>query len=340
MVLALDRARSRPGFFLLAGLLVGLAALTRPVAQGILPLFLLGILIVLPRWRPALRAAGVALVGYGLLIGPWTVRNLLAHETLSASGGLGRSLIARTVKYDTLFDWKWLSETYGEREDPDSRARMLLYRKRGNIPAGRSVRPYQDALIEELGLSQGQAEATMRDVALEAIARRPLEYVRGSLLFSGELFLGQEEPLRSHWKQRANKDWAEQWDNRIDYLVTPLTPRQIEAQPFATTLTELYQPARVGWLLVLTFLLGCWFSLRIRKARPALLLAVVAVALLGLSAFLDGPVVRYRHPVDPLLSILAAGGLTEGLRAVASQLRRATDRGSQQDEQPAAVVAR
>src|SRR5438034_4071629 len=154
---------------LVGGLLIGLAALTRPVAQAILPLALLGFVALLPRWRPAVRAVGLTLAGYALIVAPWTLRNVAAHDTLAASGGLGRSLIARAVKYDNLVDWKWLSETYGGRDDLPARERMLLYRKRGNIPEGRSVRPFQDALMRDLGLSQGQAEAAMRGIGLEAI---------------------------------------------------------------------------------------------------------------------------------------------------------------------------
>jgi 4-amino-4-deoxy-L-arabinose transferase-like glycosyltransferase len=315
-------SRSRYALMLVSGLAIGLAALTRPVAQAILPLFLLAILLSLPRWRTALKAAGLVLAGYALITVPWSVRNLAAHDSLTASGGLGRSLIARTVKYDTLFDWKWLSETYGSRDDLAARERMLLYRKRGNIPSGRSVRPYQDALTEELGLSQGQAEAAMREVALEAIARRPLEYVIGSLRFTGQLLLGEEERLQSHWKQRANKDWAEQWDDRLDHLVVPLTPNQVEDQPFAAALTEIYQPARIGWPLMAFFVFGCLVAVRETRRRPALLLAGAAVILLALSAFLDGPVSRYRLPVEPLISVIAAGGLATAAQIVLGLFRR------------------
>jgi 4-amino-4-deoxy-L-arabinose transferase-like glycosyltransferase len=309
-----SRAGWSVGFALLAGLTLGLAALVRPVAQAVLPLFLLALVLGLPRWRPALRAVAFALVGYALIALPWTLRNLAAHDTATTAGGLGRSLIARTVKYDSLFDWKWLSETYAERPDAESRARMLLYRKRGNIPNSRSVRPYQDALIEELGLSQGEADRAMRGVALEAIARRPLDYLGGSLLFSGQLLLGREERLQSHWKQRATKDWDEQWDDRLDALVEPLSPATLAGQELAATLTELFQPARFGWLLAPLVLAGCLAAWR-APARPALLLAAVALLLAALSAFLDGPVPRYRYPLDPLLFILAAGGCVSLARA-------------------------
>lgn len=328
------------GRALVGGVGIGLAALTRPVAQALLPLALLALLLGMPRWRPALRAAVLLALGYLLVVGPWTIRNLLAHDALTASGGLGRSLIARTVKYDTLFDWKWLSETYGDRDDPDARARMLLYRKRGNIPNSRSVRPYQDALMEELGLSQAQADTVMRSVALEAIARRPLEYLRGSLLFAGQLFLGEEEALRSHWKQRATKDWAEQWDNRLDALASPvapwygqeprpgvLPPEEVARQQRAELLSNLYQPARLGWLLAALFLAGTLTAAWSPSQRPALLLSAVVLTQLAASAFLDGPVPRYRYPLDPLIAVVASGGLVAAARLLWRQ-RSLTPRAS------------
>ena len=339
---------SSPLLPLLAGLAIGPAALTRPVAQAILPLFVLALLLGVPRWRPALKAAGLALLGYGLLVLPWMARNLAAHETPAAAGGLGRSLIARTVKYDSLFDWKRLSETYDGRDDLPARARILLYNKRGQIPNSRSVRPYQDALIRDLGLTQGQSETVMRQIALEAIARRPADYLAGSLRFTGLLLLGSEERLQSHWKQRANKEWAEQWDDRLDFLVKPVShwpdednrdhgsfddsPKLLAA---ATLLTELYQPARVAWPLLSLALVGGWFAVRKPSRRPALLLATTALALLALSAFLDGPVPRYRYPLDPLIAVLAAGGVSGAAELLGAGHRwrqRARTRRSRSDD--------
>jgi hypothetical protein len=200
------------------------------------------------------------------------------------------------------------------------------------------VRPYQDALIRDLGLTQAQADGMMREIALEAIARRPVDYLLGSLRFSGLLLVGAEERLQSHWKQRANKDWAEQWDNRLDHLVEPVAPwagspgasrpgpPTAADQQLLAKLTDLYQPAHFGWLLVPLYLAGCVVAARRPLARPALLVAAVALLLLALSAFLDGPVPRYRHPVDPLLAVIAGGGLVGAARGALAVIRRSKER--------------
>ena len=44
--------------------------------------------------------------------------------------------------------------------------------------------------------------------------------------------------------------------------------------------------------------------------RPALLLSLAVLALLVTCAALDGPVVRYRYPADPLIALVGAGALT------------------------------
>jgi hypothetical protein len=61
--------------------------------------------------------------------------------------------------------------------------------------------------------------------------------------------------------------------------------------------------------------------------RPALLPGAAVLALLLASAALDGPVERYRYPLDPSIALLAAGGLTVGLKRLWRRLApRRTDR--------------
>src|SRR5207248_456809 len=88
---------------ILAGLLLGAAALTRPVAQALVVLVPLAFLLYDRRVLSIVR--GTALVGVGvvLVMAPWMLRNAAEHGTVTAAGGLGRSLIARTIKYDEGF---------------------------------------------------------------------------------------------------------------------------------------------------------------------------------------------------------------------------------------------
>ena len=304
---------SRPGVagLVVAGALLALACLTRPLAQALVPLALITILLHLPRWRRALIGGAAFCVGFLLLFAPWSLRMLAEHGSPGASGGLGRSLVARSGKYapEDFVDWKWLSETYVGREDREARARILLYNKRRAIRSSRSVRSYQDALIDEVGVSAAEADALMRSVGLEAIARRPIEYILDSLRFTGEVLAGIEISPHSEWKQRQEKSWTEQWPDRLDALVDPVSAAQQWERPTAEWLLGAFQPSQVSLPLLALAALGCLAIVRTSRERYALALPVSAVALASLSAFLDGPVARYHNPLEPIVALFGAGGL-------------------------------
>jgi hypothetical protein len=67
--------------------------------------------------------------------------------------------------------------------------------------------------------------------------------------------------------------------------------------------------------------LGAALALLLPRYRPALLPAAATIALLLAGAALDGPVERYRYPLDPLIMILAAGGYLSALPTLARAVR-------------------
>ena len=100
LALLLAGRSGRWGWALLAGIALGAAALTRPVAQALVILVPLAFLVYTRRPWPVVRGTALVGIGFALVLVPWMVRNLSEHGTLSAAGGLGRSLVARTIKYD------------------------------------------------------------------------------------------------------------------------------------------------------------------------------------------------------------------------------------------------
>jgi 4-amino-4-deoxy-L-arabinose transferase-like glycosyltransferase len=309
-------------WFLLGGCLLGVAALTRPVAQILLPLVPLVVLILERRWRPALRASILVGLGFLLLVGPWMARNLIEHGSLTAAGGLGRSLVARTVKYD--FGYFQEDRPTADPDDLAGQTWQFIRGKRNTIRNSRSVRSTQSGLMEELNLTQAQADQLMRQAALEEIAARPGYYVVGSLRMAGQIAVGKEkeDALLTRWTQRTDKDWVEQWEARVDHLVAPDSPAEQHEQARAEALVGIFQPAALGPILPALALIGLLAAAALPRARTGLLPGLAALALILASAALDGPVPRYRYPVDPLIALLAAGGALAAVGGLAAGLRR------------------
>jgi 4-amino-4-deoxy-L-arabinose transferase-like glycosyltransferase len=300
--------------WLLAGSVLGLAVLTRPVAQVLIPL--VGLAAVLAsgrRWQAGLLSLAAVLSGLALVQGPWVLRNALSQGNPSAST-FGRTLIARTAYYDRGFGFD-----LPDQGDPDP----LMQRARRIVQDG-AKQQQSDGVIagrlrQELALDPVAVNRVMRDIALEAIRRNPGHFVIGSLAFAWRIFQGQEERLREHWDEYKD---ANPWDERIQGLVGGPTAAELGERSAAAGLTRLYQPHLYAVPLAGLGLLGLTLALLVRPYRPALLLGAAALAVLLASAALDGPVERYRYPLDPLISVLAVGGLIASLGGVWRRLSR------------------
>jgi hypothetical protein len=299
--------------WLLAGLLLGCAVLVRPVAQMLIPLLALAALATHWRaWRSCLVALAALALGLTAIQLPWMVRNALEKGNFGAST-FGRTLIARTAYYDRGFVFE---PTGSAADDP-------LLRRANEIVQQGARRQDSDGTIAgrlraELNLDPVQVNRVMRDIALAAILRNPLHYGQGTLEYARWLFAGLEERPRDHWDEYKD---VNRWDARIWPLVGPPTEFELRERGESNQIVYFYQPAHHAPLLAALFLLGTVLALLEARYRPALLASATVVLVLLSSAALNGPVERYRYPVDPLISLLAAGGLCGGL-ALLFDLRR------------------
>ena len=305
--------------WLISGLALGAAVLTRPVAQVLIPLLGLGALVAGGRrWRLGVAGLVALLVGVAIFQGPWVVRNALVTGNASAST-FGRTLIARTAYYDRGF----VFDVPGQ-PDPDPRMQRA-----GEIVQEGAKQRQSDGIIAgrlraELTLGPVEVNRVMRDIAVSAILRNPEHYVSGTLAFAWEIFAGLEERLRDHWDEYKD---ANPWDPRIRDLVGGPSPAELAERSNANRLVQIYQPARYSSVRAVLVLLGVVLACLVGRYRSALLPAGAAVALLLISAALNGPVERYRYPVDPLISVVAAGGLTGAvalLWSLAGRIRHTT----------------
>jgi hypothetical protein len=355
--LALALERPRWWTLLVGGLLIGVAGLTRPVGL-VLAVAALMALPVAVWWRrdaltprPPLPTVGegeqvarlplshgrergpggggllrifplaLALVaGVAVVWVPWMARNKAVNDSFSADGNAGQTLVGRAMRHDPGF-------AFENPNDPDparQRARAIMRDGRGKV-----VTPTRNRIKRELGLDDAGANKLMRDLALETIMRQPGYYLYGTIRNFGLLAQGSRERYRDHWQTRRDEGSREEWEANPDirHLLGPPTPLQEREYDEAEALINVFQSSRLGPtipLLALVGAIGLALGIGARGARPgvAAFLTLVVVGLLLAAVAMVAPLPRYRYPVEPLLGLLAAGGLT----TLVALVRQATAR--------------
>jgi len=293
-----------------SGLFLGAAALCRPSAQALAPILACALLLGGGSMRRRWLAVGVMGLGAIVVALPWMLHNLAQHGTFAIAGN-GRFLLSRTIKQDPGgFSFE---APPGLVEDPTrAAARRIVQEEAVRRPPGSSAQRLRD----ELGLSEPEAYQTMRDLALEAIRRRPLYYLEGSARFFIDILVGRPIVVR-----REGLDWREvDWERRVRAVlqrpVYPLDARR------AQTLLSLYDPGLYGPLVPVLFGAGLAMAAVGLATRWLLLPGASALMLIAASAALTGPELRYRYPEDPLIGLLAVQAVATGAGLVVNRLRR------------------
>ena len=316
------RSERRPAFFG-AGVLLGLSLLCKPVAQVLIPV--LPFMLVVSYWAVRRAVLPSILIGVGVLavLVPWMVRNQLEHGSMTTDGELGKTLVARTAKHDTGFKWydEKLADSYERREGI---ARQIVQNGiRQRLSDGVIYRRVQD----RFGMTDTEINQFMRQLSTEVILEHPWYYVRGTAKMTWELLQGQPEKLSTDWKTQNARLSREEWDDRVEHLLSRASTPQRNELDNASAITAAVQPPAWGPLLPALFILGTILVTASARLRPALLLSLATLALLLTCAALDGPVVRYRYPTDPLVALVAAGALTWAIGRAVELLRARTSGG-------------
>jgi 4-amino-4-deoxy-L-arabinose transferase-like glycosyltransferase len=301
--------RGGPAWLLAAhGFMLALAALSRPVGLSLLPILPVLLLLNRPSWRRWLVMCALYVAGAAVVLLPWMVRNLLTLRIFSTEGVFGQTLVGRTVRHDGFVFIDPRSASEADLQSGRQRARELMQ----DAANRRSfITPLRRRLMQELGLTELEANQLMRDLAVEAILRQPGYYVLGTARFFMALAVGQGESLRESWQSRRDPDAREEWESHpeIAALLGPPDPVQERQFTQAEQLATFYQPGRSGPLLLALFAVGVLAATAGHPSwRPALLPAWWAIALLAVGVAFVGPVLRYRYPAEPLLAVLASGG--------------------------------
>jgi 4-amino-4-deoxy-L-arabinose transferase-like glycosyltransferase len=307
LLLVAGLRRERMVYFALGGLALGLAALTRPVGQAVLVALPLAALVVFRRWRPSIVACVLAGGCFALLVVPWAIRNQVVYGT-PAAASTGRFLISRSVKHERNFVFYEKEVGAYPGENPQrTRARQIAQEVTDKRPEPGQV--FQ-RIRDELHLTEAQTDNMLKDIALEAIMRDKWLWVSGTLEMFYELLKGAPKEEDVHWHQDVHDQprVANQW-GPLNYLLEAPPPAHVNEASEAEWLAHIYRPSGVAWWIVGLSVLGALLSLAVPAYRPALLPFLVALVLIAVSAMLVGDVPRYRYPVDPLMYVMASGGL-------------------------------
>lgn len=293
------------------GLAIAAASLFRPIAEVMVPLVPIYFLVVVRPAQRALVLAGFAGLGFVGLMLPAFGADLVLRGGVSSSA-LGEHLLWRLTRSESGYITR-ADIPQGEPATPRDAARRYVLRKAVDRTLPQEI---FTGLRRELGMSAAEADAIMREIALEAIWRQPTRYLSSTLRMTAELFLADDQALGEISKrdgdagyinpQSRQRTW---FDERIFHLGEPPAPAVQNEFTSAERLTSLYQPGRFQWLILLGCVAGAAVTILRRQYRPGLLLALTIPPVLLANAALAGPEPRFRYPIDPLIAVLAVGGL-------------------------------
>jgi 4-amino-4-deoxy-L-arabinose transferase-like glycosyltransferase len=309
------------GWFLVAGCVLGLGALTRPLAQVLVPL-VGGTVLLQQRWPWRQRLMAVVLVGLGyvLTVAPWTAYNWSARGLVGTGGGLGDALFERIRRHDPGFQ-------YEDLEAPADGSRQARIRQRTFELAQRHDRhyPVRQALEREFDLDSARGDAALREVALQVIKQEPWRYLSGTVAMFVQLIVGPgwDRSLDEYWETRFDRDEIGRFPMPVRTISPSSLPTTEADRAITERLVNLYRDSWLGLWLAPVLFVGSARCLAAGWNGGLLLLPTVVVIQLLLYAALDGPLERFRVACAPLLMLLAVGGLTQ-LPAVASGIFQRT----------------
>lgn len=313
--------RGSVSWALVAGLLVGVAAQLRPISLVLLPLALLiAVLAALPvRRRAWLVAAFVAGTAIAVLPG---LGFSLARQGGSSASATGEVLLWRITRSESGY----ITRDDVRAAPPNTpRARVLERAVERTLPQ----EIYND-IRARFQLSPAEADAVLREVAVQAILRQPLRYALSTVRMTGELFLADDQRLGDVSKrdgearypnyQSKQRSWFE--DRTLHLAPPPSASVQAEFD-VAERLTGWSQSWR--FMVLAAMLTIAWIGLaatgKVSFDRGAVFVLLGVLGTLVVNAALSGPEARFRYPIDPAIAALAGLG-TSALIAVARPGRR------------------
>jgi 4-amino-4-deoxy-L-arabinose transferase-like glycosyltransferase len=313
-LLALVSAARRPTILgcLVAGFLLALAALCRPIAQALFLLVPIAIILHRHTLREVLRGTALVAMGVAAVLLPWTVRNCLTGGECSTIGVVGQAMLARTAYYDRGFVFYDQDDPQRGPDAPRPAIRRSIQRASDQGFSGGAI---ARRLQVEFKWSDAETARLTREMALDAIRRQSAYYLTGTLAMLWQIYGGEFERLRADWKTQSRRLNRDEWDARVEHFLADPTPEQESEFPYAEALISFWQPVYwKPWLPLLSLVGMAAALLAPGPTRGAAVLGLASLILMFTAAALNGPVARYRYPLDPYIGLLAAGGAAALIR--------------------------
>ena len=273
-----NRAGPRIWVLLAVGAIFGLATLTRPVGQFLLPVPGVALVIGGFGWKRALAGGLVSAAALAAVVAPWIVRNAIVVDRAAISSVSGDTLFARAFEVDKL---PIPEDTALGRFTAEAVA------ARGRQRPVAAVR----AAFEARGVSRLGALRAEEEVAQTAIRRAPGRYAVGT--------------VREVWKLRFRPEAV---TNRSD-----VGPHIVDVPEPTASVWEVTRPASAVWSLLSISTLAGLFTLLSRnpgvRTAGACFVLVWFAAAVGTAAG-RGALTRYALEFAPLAAVVGSVGAT------------------------------
>ena len=297
LVPARDPPPDRPGAWVLGGLALALATLTRPAGLYLPLLAAVAALWLVGRragWRPAVRAAGLVLVPSLLLVGGWIARNerLFGVARVSSVDAVGTVHMAGAGAY----------QLHHGVERPEAQAMIV---EEFGVPTLLEV---QNPWLTEL--DEREIDARLRAAGPEILARYPGDLIRSSVLGLIKGSLSHNVPALAYLHGR---EWTPPGLGELARLRGAALRRLASNHP--ALIGAFFWQIGHALATLLLAAIGLWRLALSSEHRRLLLLVVVVLAYFGAGMALFGVDAYYRSrmPLLPLLFLLGGVGAASSI---------------------------
>lgn len=300
-----------------SGAMFGIATLFR--ANGMLAIVAIPLVLLFsgPRWRPALKASGVAIAAMLVVLAPWSLHNLIRFGNPNVATVENISLYARVVTWDHVPP---------PADTPDGRLALDLYNQ------GATPTALYAALLNE-GRTSAEATSVMGQLARKVIYEHPDPYFSNAWneLADYETLFDPKTLTADSEKDQigAARSYFAAFPTSNDVEVVPTTVLAARTLPgdsaltavpwqIAQTLTRLLYLISIGGLLVL-FLL--FLGAPRQRLAAMVFVVVVLLGVLG-SGFSSVFSPRYDIVFAPIVWLLLAATAVRIVEVANAALRR------------------